>query len=183
MAHFFVLKLIGTLLFLSAVHLECALAASSSFRAQTQQDKLEELAFKYGTDKSKDDHKYVDVYSNFFQHRRFSIQNVTEIGVSMGQSIQVWNEYFPHARIHGVDIQYDEPILKNLAPLKRVVLHKCNVLEKSDVLALPLAPETMDLIIDDGPHDRNSQETVLRNFWPYLKPGGMYIMEDVDAQA
>ena len=29
---------------------------------------------------------------------------------------------------------------------------------------------------------RDTQEIVLANFWRYLKPGGMYIIEDVDAQ-
>ena len=47
-------------------------------------DLLEALAFKYGTDKSKDDHKYVDVYESLFQSKRRHIKNITEIGVSAG---------------------------------------------------------------------------------------------------
>ena len=57
-------------------------------------DLLEALAFKYGTDKSKDDHKYVDVYESLFQSKRRHIKNITEIGVSAGQSLQMWDDYF-----------------------------------------------------------------------------------------
>jgi hypothetical protein len=43
-------------------------------------------------------------------------------------------------------------------------------------------PESMDIIIDDALHERNYQEIMLANFWKYVKPGGYYIIEDVDAQ-
>jgi hypothetical protein len=40
---------------------------------------LEKLAYKYGTDKSHDDHKYVDVYNMLFQHVRHKVKNMTEV--------------------------------------------------------------------------------------------------------
>ncbi len=40
---------------------------------------LEELAFKYGTDKSKDDHNYVDLYASLFMNRKRKIHNMTEV--------------------------------------------------------------------------------------------------------
>ena len=43
-------------------------------------------------------------------------------------------------------------------------------------------PNTMDIIIEDGPHTLESQEKFLRIFWKYVKPNGFYIIEDVDAQ-
>ena len=43
---------------------------------------LETLAYKYGTDKSKDDHKYVDLYHSLFHDRRHRVHNLTELGVS-----------------------------------------------------------------------------------------------------
>jgi SAM-dependent methyltransferase len=62
--------------------------------ARTHSVSLETLAYKYGTDKSKDDHKYVDLYHSLFADRRHRVYNVTEIGVSTGQSIAVWADYF-----------------------------------------------------------------------------------------
>ena len=138
---------------------------------------LEALAYKYGTDKSHDDHKYVDAYTTFFHHRRHAVRNMTEIGVAAGQSLQVWNEYFPRALIHGIDLQFEAAVVRNLSPLRRVTLHGCDVSSATKVLALGFAPETMDVIIDDGPHRRAFQENNLANFWSYLKPGGIYIIE------
>ena len=46
---------------------------------------LEALAFYYGTDKSRDDHKYTDLYALLFDARRHSFLNVTEIGIMSGQ--------------------------------------------------------------------------------------------------
>ena len=44
---------------------------------------------------------------------------------------------------------------------------------------LDISPESMDLIIDDGPHSLHSQEVFLQVMFSALKPGGYYVMEDV----
>jgi SAM-dependent methyltransferase len=141
---------------------------------------LEKLGFKYGTDKSKDDHKYVDIYASLFNYLRHRVHNVTEIGVAAGQSLQVWHRYFTRATIFGVDIAIKPEVAKNLAKLPRVNLQITDCQKEAKVSELPFAPESMDIIIDDGPHSRVNQEVTLRNFWRFVKPGGLYIMEDVD---
>ena len=148
----------------------------------TKDELMELLAYRYGTDKSHDDHKYVDVYETIFQHRRHMVRNLTEIGVAAGRSLQVWNEYFSKAQIQGIDLRFEAAVVRNLSPLRRVKLHICDVLSSENVRTLNFAKESMDVIIDDGPHERSNQEITLANFWTYLKPGGVYIIEDVDAQ-
>ena len=37
-----------------------------------------------------------------------------------------------------------------------------------------------DLIIEDGPHSLESNENFLDVLWPYLKPGGHYVIEDIN---
>lgn len=141
---------------------------------------LERLAFKYGTDKSKDDHKYVDVYSSIFDSRRFTIFNMTEIGISAGQSMQVWHEYFPHAIIYGIEFRLLAPeTAAMLRRLHRVVPCHFDGQREESIKANQFLVESMDLIIDDGLHDRDSQERVLKVWWPYVKPGGYYIIEDI----
>ena len=77
--------------------------AREAASAARQPPDLEQLAFHFQTDKSHDDHKYVDLYSALFDPIRHDIRNVTEIGAAAGQSLQVWHEYFPAARLWGVD--------------------------------------------------------------------------------
>jgi hypothetical protein len=36
-----------------------------------------------------------------------------------------------------------------------------------------------DLIIDDGLHTKEAQIATLKNFYPALRPGGLYVVEDV----
>ena len=50
---------------------------------------LERLAYHYGSDKSRDDHGYVKLYSMLLEARRQSVSNLTEVGVSGGQSLQM----------------------------------------------------------------------------------------------
>jgi hypothetical protein len=42
-----------------------------------------------------------------------------------------------------------------------------------------IAPLVPDLIIDDGLHVEAAQIATLRNFFPALRPGGLYVVEDV----
>ena len=37
----------------------------------------------------------------------------------------------------------------------------------------------MALIIDDGSHKPRDQAATLKNLWPLLAPGGVYVIEDV----
>ena len=143
---------------------------------------LEHLGYKYGSDKSKDDHGYLTVYANLFASKRHSIFNITEIGVNMGQSLQIWHEYFPKATIYGIDIKIEPFVRTGFVNATRIKLFQCDSLVYAQVSQIGMTENSMDLIIDDGLHYRDTQEIVLSHFWRYLKPGGMYIIEDVDAQ-
>lgn len=67
------------------------------------------LANKYKTDKVDQYHTflgdtYTDVYYKYLNHMREREFNFLEIGVREGSSIKMWSEFFPNARIVGVDI-------------------------------------------------------------------------------
>ena len=152
------------------ISVECS---NSEIDESTHVDLLEALAYKYGTDKSKDDHKYVDLYESLFQSKRRHIKNMTEIGVSAGQSLQMWDDYFPDAEIHGIDILIDDKVRSNLNNRKRIHLYQSDGTVESDVEKLKFYSSTMDVIIEDGPHTRESQEKFLKLFWKFLKPNGL----------
>ena len=44
---------------------------------------------------------------------------------------------------------------------------------------LGFMPESMDIVIDDGPHTVRSQELFLQKMFHTVKPGGYYIIEDI----
>ena len=143
---------------------------------------LERLAFHFGTDKSHDDHKYTDLYAMLFAPLRNTARNITEIGIATGQSLRLWNDYFPQAHIWGIDVNPKQLLAQGVAftaNAPRVHLLLGEVTKPSEVESLGFSLESMDVIIDDGPHSSGPNERILVNMWPYLKPGGYYCVEDI----
>jgi len=147
---------------------------------------LEELFYKYGSDKSKDDHGYTDYYQMIFNPIRHQIRNVTEIGVSAGQSLQAWYHYFPNAHIYGYDVDTPDSVPKIVKQMAdRVNFVQLNLLKlsgKDNDLALEagLHDETMDILIEDAMHMQFQQEAFLKKLFRLIKPGGYYIIEDIN---
>ena len=142
-------------------------------------DVLETLAFAYKTDKSQDDHKYVGLYAMLLDHLREQTTNMTEIGVAAGQSLWMWHEFFPRARIWGIDIKLREEVRKAFRKAAQVHLLQADATLKGTLQALGFADNSMDVIIDDGLHEAQANEQVLLNFWPSLRCGGFYFIEDI----
>jgi hypothetical protein len=105
----------------------------------------------------------------------------TEIGILRGRSVRAWSEYFPLAHIWGVDLPQGQR-----AEAKRYVENCSRVSLRYGDSRDPRTParfgfgfESMDVIIDDGDHYQPSNVLTLGAWWPYLRPGGVYCVEDV----
>jgi len=163
--------------FVMAHRLFVFLATSGAVAARPS---LEDLAFFYGTDKSHDDHKYTDLYNALFEPIRDRVLNITEIGVALGQSLQMWHDYFDKAQVWGVDIH---PLVikharKLFASKPRVHILHANS-KSNSANRLDLAENSMDIIIDDGDHYPPVMEKTLHRWFKYVRPGGYYCIEDV----
>ena len=113
---------------------------------------------------------------------RQQVLNVTEIGVAAGQSLQMWHDFFPRAQLWGLDLKSGacfERCPSKFAGHPRVHLRWGNSCKKPHVDRLGFAPESMDLVLDDGDHFPLSNEITLTHFWPFVKKGGYYVIEDV----
>lgn len=144
---------------------------------------LEELAYRFATDKSHDDHKYVDLYSALFDPIKNGVRNVTEIGAAAGQSLQVWHEYFPAARLWGVDNYISRELRQVVQTLPRATVFAMDSSRRDQLLRTQLADTSMDIIIDDGDHFPDVQMRTLGLFWRLLRPGGYYCIEDISTGA
>ncbi len=49
-------------------------------------------------------HNFTAIYERFLFDKRDSVKKVLEIGVFRGSSVQMWERYFPNAKILGLDI-------------------------------------------------------------------------------
>jgi len=136
---------------------------------------LDELALKYGTDKSSKGHNYMPYYEIFFQHLPKST-NLLEIGVDKGDSVLMWREYFPDGEIHGIDIRGDYEYLHE----KGIHTH---IVDQSSEAELKVFGSKYDGFFDviacDGSHECDDDILTFNTLFPYLKPGGLYVWEDL----
>lgn len=131
---------------------------------------------RYGGGDSDTCHEYTPVYWDLFNGRRDAVKNVLEIGVNAGSSLRVWEEFFPHAEIIGLDIRPE-----TMFQTPRIQTFLCNAASAQDVNILMdvLGDIKFDLIIDDGSHEPGDQIAAIQNFTPLLASGGLMIIEDI----
>ena len=148
---------------------------------------LERLAKLYGTDKQVSQHRYTNYYSTLFdEDRREQVLNVTEAGILRGSSVHMWVDYFPRANVWGLDVDMhhyrEHPNHRTAEHQARMHLLLC-CKSQEDVAKHRLVSGSMDLVIDDaGLHSLALQEMLFPLLWPLVKPGGYYVIEDVDPQ-
>ena len=89
-------------------------------------------------------------------------------------SIKMWLEYFPKSHIHGLGIS-DFSWYKD----DRFTFVRCDMDTRENIeMATGDLPE-MDIILDDASHASYHQQNAFLELFPKLKPGGLYIIEDL----
>lgn len=120
-------------------------------------------------------HSYVPVYEHLFSKIRESCAAILEIGVQTGGSMKLWNGYFPNAIVYGIDSDIYQNRCRDFAP--RVRLIQANAYTTECASTFPA--ESLDVVIDDGPHTLSSMCDVLDLYYRAVKPGGYLIIEDI----
>lgn len=153
---------------------------------------LADLFNKHGSDK--DRNGYSHLYSVLFDNVKNDELNVLEIGIGTmtpnacssmkgympdsykpGASLRAWQDYFVNSNIYGMDIQPDTQFSEDR--IKTFLVDSTN---QSDVNNLvQRLGIRFDIIVDDGWHWDQAQKDTLRNFFPYLKENGLYVIEDI----
>ena len=124
---------------------------------------------------------YLTVYDGAFLPYRDEKISLLEIGIQNGGSLEVHARYFAkHELIVGCDIH---PLCASLVypdhEKIRVVVGDANAYETRAKIA-SLSSE-FDIIIDDGSHKSADIILSFLNYFPRLKPGGLFVVEDLHA--
>lgn len=106
-----------------------------------------------------------------FQCIRRKNLKILEIGVQYGGSVEMWAKYFHNSLITGIDI---DPVCKIHAS-KRVSIWIGDQTDRAFLSQF----KNYDIIIDDGGHTMNQQQTSFECLFPLLNPGGIYVIEDL----
>ena len=137
---------------------------------------LDQMALETGTDKSSRAHNYTEIYAEHFAPLRNQSIKFLEIGIAAGESVRLWENYFPNASLHFIDICRDG--IQYYSPRSHYYF-----LDQADPQALQefahLSGGSFDIIIDDGGHFMHQQIISFQTLFPYLQSGGLYIIEDL----
>lgn len=146
---------------------------------------LNDLGEKYGTDKSNLLHGYLNEYDSLFKNPD-EVKKVVELGLqrkggkwanSELPSVKMWLDFFPNAHVFGFDKQ-DLRVLEN----NRFHFYKGDQGRVYDHMRFgEMTGFDLDFVISDCSHRPSHDLLSLLFFWPRLKSGGVYIIEDVQA--
>lgn len=134
---------------------------------------LDQLAQKYGTDKSSMYHGYTSVYERKFAPLRSDTTRLLELGIAKGLSLRMWRDYFPRALVVGVDIDPSTAFNE-----ERIVTTIGNDADPSIASTVGLWGP-FDIVIDDGGHQMVEQQANWRLYFPMVRAGGIYVIEDL----
>jgi hypothetical protein len=160
-------------------------------------NELIKLFEKYKLDKL--NNNYHNLYFNLLNDKKEIYKNILEIGIgtidetkpssmfyyknnfqqdyTFGNSLRVWRDYFKNANIYGIDIDentmFEEDRIKTYCSSSMDKDTMDNILSK--------LPE-LDMVVDDGLHTMEANLETLKIVFPYLKNGGIYVIEDVNQE-
>ena len=128
-------------------------------------------------------HPYTPVYSLLLSRFKNTSVKFAEIGVAGGASVVMWNRFFENGRFFFYD--RDQNFLDHA---KRIVPTHNNTFGLMDVrnpenikecLKSACVDELLDVLLDDSSHNVNDQKIIIHESLPFIKSGGMIIIEDV----
>jgi hypothetical protein len=122
---------------------------------------------------------YFEMYHSHLQKFIGKKPKIVEVGVYSGGSLPMWLKYFGSgAHIHGVDI---EPACKTFEN-ESTTIHIGDQEDRKFWKAFFAKVSDVDVFIDDGGHSPSQQKITLEEVFPMLKPGGIYICEDIHSE-
>ena len=117
-------------------------------------------------------------YDLFFAKYKESAEYICDIGIDSGSSLLANRDYFSNAIIHGLDKFNKDHYVSN-----RIEIHQ---VDQSNLIELVAFSNNMkdrnimfDIIVDDGSHDVSHQQLTFGILFERLKPGGLYVLEDM----
>jgi hypothetical protein len=138
-------------------------------------------------------HTYTEFYERYFKGREQNVGFVLECGIgtnnpalistmgtsgSPGASLRLWRDFFPNAEVVGVDIDAD--ILFQEDRIRTFQLDQTNRQATSGLLTR--LGFQFDLIVDDGLHTFEAGVAFFESSFPFLRPNGLYVIEDITEQ-
>lgn len=161
--------------------------------SSSDQNVLNKMFLSYGCNKGIA-HNYPSFYNSLFEANRGDVSMFVEIGIgspnhhegaksrmttgyAYGSSLRGWRDYFGKATVVGVDI--DPNVLFEEDRILTCYGDQLNPCGMDWLKAILIANGGADVVLDDGLHEHVSNMNTFLQLWTYLRPGGVYLIEDM----
>ncbi len=119
---------------------------------------------------------YFDIYHHHFSKFVGTPVKILEIGIYSRGSLEMWRSYFgKDCHIYGVDIEESCKSYEN----DNTTIFIGDQEEPDFWNQFNEQVNGVDIIIDDGGHSPNQQKVTLESMLPFVRPGGVYLCEDI----
>jgi len=130
------------------------------------------------------DRAFVDEYVRLFSGE--SVTRVLEFGVYHGGNMLLMHKGFGASKVVGVDLRPQETALmeyvRQAELTDNVVPHfytsQADRASVTKIIEEDFSGQEIDVVIDDATHDFSLTREAFNIAFPYLKPGGLYVIED-----
>lgn len=134
---------------------------------------FKQIADQFNCDKA-NGHVYHEIYPLYIEQFRDKEFTLFEIGIDQGKSFELWKQYFPLAKIYGMDIGKE-------FKTDRGEVFKGDQSKLEDLKQVTDQIGKCELIIDDGSHFPEHQILTFEYlFNDVLTNNGVYIIEDTE---
>jgi SAM-dependent methyltransferase len=119
---------------------------------------------------------YFDIYARHLSKFVGKKVEILEIGIYSGGSLEMWRSYFgENCHIYGVDIEEACKAYEN----DHVSVFIGDQANRTFWSTFKDTVDGIDILIDDGGHMPEQQKITLEEMLQHIRPGGVYICEDI----
>lgn len=132
--------------------------------------------------------KLLNSYAEFFKRRPAAeARNIVDIGMYAGGSIALWNEIFRPDKLIGIDMEYNQEndyfrsyLAKNKLSDRIATFWNTDQSDEKRLkeISMKHMGDGIDIVFDDASHFYGPTKHSFQALFPFLRPGGLYIIED-----
>lgn len=125
-------------------------------------------------------HPYTAIYNMLFSPYKDKEIKFVEIGVAGGASVLLWNHYFTKASFFFFDLCVNslQHSANMVGPNNK--FNRMNIADSASIVAgFEQTGGEIDILLDDSSHNTDDQRILLHNVLPFVKSGGIIIIEDI----
>ena len=119
---------------------------------------------------------YPEIYDKHFNKYRELPINFLEIGILNGGSLQIWEKYFPKAKIFAIDI--DEKCKQYETDRTKIFIG--DQADKTFLRNVKANVPQIDILLDDGGHRAEQQINTFEEMYHHVRTPGVYLIEDIE---